>query len=216
MRILVIAPHPDDEVLGCGGMIAKRASEGHQIYVHIVTKARPPLYSNRYAEAEAVETQKAADALGVMEWTQGDFASAMLDTYPQYQVCERLSLEIDRIEPDEAYIPHWGDAHRDHRIVSEAAMVAVRPKGRHMKVYAYEVLSETGWSVPAQHNEFIPNRYLDIGEHINTKVLAMTQYGSQATPLRSPEAIETLARCRGAAVGLQYAEAYEVVREVAE
>ena len=215
MKILVIAPHPDDEVLGCGGMIAKRSSEGHRVYVHIVTKAKPPLYSPSYAEAEAIETQRAAEILGVAGWEQGDFASAMLDAYEQSTICEVLSDVVAKLEPDEVYIPHWGDAHQDHRIVSEAAMVAVRPKGRHMRVYAYEVLSETGWSVPAQHNEFIPNRYLDIGMHIEAKMLALKQYESQATPLRSAEAVETLARYRGSIVGLQYAEAYEVVREVA-
>lgn len=218
MRVLVFAPHPDDEVLGCGGTIAKRAATGDDVYVCIVTKGQPPLFDPEYIEQGRREDRQAAQILGVKDTIFMDYPAAMLDRISKGELAREFSELVDRIEPDEVYIPHRGDMHFDHVLTADAAMVAVRPKGHIVKrVYAYETLSETGWNIPNQQNEFIPNVYEDIGDHLTQKIAAMEQFKSQLCDYPSPRslwAIDALARYRGCTVNTEYAEAFMLIREV--
>ena len=219
MNVLVIAPHPDDEILGVGGTMAKRVMNGDSIYVCIVTKAGEPLFREELVEHAREECREADRLLGVKETIFLDFPAVMLETVPRYQFNGKIMETVRRIKPDEVYIPHRGDMQIDHKMVVDAAMVALRPKYDHKvkRIYAYETLSETGWDIPNTVNEFIPTVYEDITDTIDKKLEAMSIFKSQLGEFpdaRSNGAVEALARFRGATVGFHAAEAFALIREL--
>lgn len=219
MRVLVIAPHPDDEIIGVGGTIAKRAKDGDEVYVCVVTKGKSPLFNDEFIEQGRKECRKADKKLGVKETIFLDFPAVMLETVPRYEFNGKISEVVNSIKPDEVYIPHRGDMQIDHQMVVDAAMVAVRPRGNNYpkRVYAYETLSETGWNIPNIVNEFIPTVYEDITDTYEMKLEAMAIFESQLSVFpeaRSIGAIEALAKYRGATVNVKAAEAFSLVREV--
>lgn len=219
MRVLVIAPHPDDEIIGVGGTIAKRAKAGDEVYVCIVTKGKEPLFKEEFIEQGRKECREADAMLGVRETIFLDFPAVMLETVPRYEFNGKIAEVVQRINPDEVYIPHRGDMQIDHQMVVDAAMVAVRPRGKNYpkRVYAYETLSETGWNIPNTVNEFIPTVYEDITDTLEIKLKSMDVFQSQLSPFpaaRSIGAIEALAKFRGATVSVEASEAFSLIREV--
>lgn len=219
MKVLVIAPHPDDEIIGVGGTIAKRYKAGSDIYVCVVTKGVEPLFPSDLVNQTREECRQADKMLGVKETIFLDFPSVMLETVPRYELNGKICEIIQNIEPDEIYIPHRGDMQLDHQIVVDAAMVGVRPKYAHVvkRVYAYETLSETGWNVPNVQNEFIPTVYEDISDTFNEKMKAMEIFETQLgifPAARSLGAIEALAKFRGSIVNVKAAEAFSLIREI--
>lgn len=219
MRILIIAPHPDDEVIGVGGIIAKRAASGDEVYVCVVTKGCPPLFDVELVEKGREECRKADKLLGVCETIFLDFPAVMLETVPRYELNGKISEVIQKIKPQEVYIPHRGDMQIDHQMVVDAAMVGLRPKYEHTveRIYAYETLSETGWNVPNIQNEFIPTVYEDISKYLTLKLEAMKVFVTQLGEFpnaRSLKAMEALARFRGATVNVMAAEAFSLIREI--
>lgn len=221
MKVLIIAPHPDDEILGVGGTIAKRANDGHDVYVCVMTKGCEPLFSAESVDQVRSECMEADSVLGVKETIFLDFPAAMLETVPRYKLNDAIVKVIQRIKPDEVYLPHRGDMQQDHKMVVDAAMVALRPKYDHVvkRIYAYETLSETGWDIPNTVNEFIPNVYENISDTLEKKLDAMRVFQSQLADFpaaRSLGAIEALAKYRGATVNVMAAEAFTLIREIKE
>lgn len=219
MRVLIIAPHPDDEIIGVGGTIAKRAKAGDEVYVCIVTKGKSPLFNPDFIEQGRRECREADAKLGVKETIFLDFPAVMLETIPRYELNGKVAEVVQNIKPEEVYIPHRGDMQIDHQMVVDAAMVAVRPRGDDYpkRVYAYETLSETGWNIPNVTNEFIPTVYENITDTYDVKIEAMSIFESQLAffpAARSVGAIEALAKFRGATVSVEAAEAFSLVREV--
>ena len=219
MNVLIIAPHPDDEVLGCGGTIAKRASQGHNVYVCVVTKGVEPLFHEKDVEQVRAECREADRILGVKETFFLDYPAVRLEEVPRYQLNSGILKAIQSVSPDEVYLPHRGDMQMDHKMIVDAAMVALRPKYEHVisRIYSYETLSETGWDLPNVVNEFIPTVYEDIMETMEKKLAAMRIFQSQLADFpaaRSLEAIEALAKYRGAMVNVRAAEAFMLVREI--
>ena len=219
MKVLVIAPHPDDEVLGAGGTIAKHAAQGDDVYVAIVTKGCQPIFSDESVQKVRAECIEADSLLGVKKTIFMDFPAAMIETVPRYELNDAFIKLIKDIAPQQVYIPHRGDMQLDHKMVVDAAMVALRPKYKHVpqKILSYETLSETGWDIPNPTNEFIPNVYNDISEFLNKKIEAMKAFSSQLADFpnaRSIESIKALANYRGATVSLNAAEAFELIREI--
>ena len=131
MTVLVIAPHPDDEILGCGGVIAKRAEAGDDVWVCIMSEGKRPMYSKEFIKEEFREMQIAHSNVGVGHFIRVALPTARLDTIPQYKLNCILTDIVDTVQPDEVFIPHRGDMHRDHQIVADAAMVALRPNRSH-------------------------------------------------------------------------------------
>jgi LmbE family N-acetylglucosaminyl deacetylase len=179
----VLAPHRDDEVLGCGGTIAKHINDGDTVEVW---------------------------------WGTDAFPDEKFDTVPQLERNQIIKKVIDRIQPDVVYIPHKGDNNSDHRLMYDDAMVALRPKPgmKYMKILSYETLSSTEWGT---REPFVPNVFIDISKHINTKMAAMAKYKSELKECphpRSFEGIMALARLRGMTVGVQFAEAFMLIRSV--
>lgn len=219
MNVLVIAPHPDDEVLGVGGTIAKRVEEGHNVYVCIVTKGCEPLFAQDLVEQTRSECRKADAFLGVKQTIFLDFPAAMIETVPRYQLNDAIVKVVQEIQPDEVYIPHRGDMQIDHKMVVDATMVALRPKYKHVvkRIYAYETLSETGWDIPNTTNEFIPTVYENISGTLDRKLEAMSVFKSQLSDFpgaRSVGAVEALAKYRGSTITVNAAEAFAVIREI--
>ncbi|MBE6846698.1 MAG: PIG-L family deacetylase [Ruminococcus sp.] len=213
MKVLVFAPHNDDEVLGAGGTIAKHIAKGDEVYVCEVTaslvESRKQLMQN--------EARKVHRFLGVKETIFLDFPVVELPHVETRKFNNAVTEVTARIQPEIVYIPFSGDMHRDHAMVAEAAMVAVRPiAAPYVKtVLAYETLSETGWHYPTADKAFIPNVFIDITEHIEDKVTAMEMYEAQLKEdphPRSGEGIRALAKFRGGTIGVSYAEAFMCIR----
>ncbi|MBR4918828.1 MAG: PIG-L family deacetylase [Bacteroidales bacterium] len=218
-NVLVIAPHPDDEILGCGGTMLKHIAEGDNVYVCIVTHAAPPIYK----EGASANIQKAAkqchNMMGVKETFFLNFPTVMLETVDRYKINDAILNVEQSTKADVMYIPHYGDMQKDHQIVADACMVAARPKYKHrvLKVYGYETMSETAWNAPNVQNEFIPNTYVDISDFLEKKKEALSFYGSQLNPFpdaRSLESIDALAKYRGALMHMNAAEAFMLLREL--
>lgn len=219
MNLLVVAPHPDDEILGVGGTIAKFVEEGHLVYVVTITKGYPPDYKeNAYIKARQ-EALAAHRVLGVKETIFLDFPAARLDTVPHRDLNRELVEVCQKVQPDLLFIPFNGDIHMDHQLVFLSAMVAARPinKWAPKTVYAYETLSETNWHAPYLTPSFVPNVFIDISAHLETKIQAMQMYGSQLKPFpheRSEEALRALATLRGSTVSCFAAEAFVLLRSI--
>ena len=145
--VLVVAPHPDDEILGCGGTIARHVSQGDTVYVCIVTTAYTPDWSKEYIEHRHTEITNSNSILGIKKTFFLDFPTAKLDTISRKEINESLHSVVQRLKPEVVYIPHGGDIHLDHRIVHESALVALRPSSNSstIRTLAYETLSETEW-----------------------------------------------------------------------
>ena len=219
MKVLVIAPHPDDEVLGCGGAIVKHVSEGDEVYLCIVTKAYPPEWSENEIRERRDEVLRVNKILGIKKTYFLDLPTVKLDTIPQKELNDVIGQVVNKVQPGIVYIPHRGDANRDHRLVFEAAMVATRPKPgvTVSKVLCYEALSETEWAAPFVQNAFMPNVYADISAALEVKLKAMSEYRLELKACPHPRSLETLtalAQMRGAAVGVAAAEAFMLVREI--
>ncbi len=218
-KILVIAPHADDEILGVGGTMARNIAEGNQVFVLIVTHGEKPLFSDEIVSQIRKETIQAHKFLGITKTYFGELPAVMLEQIPRYQLNDKISKVIQEVEPDEVYIPHIGDMQKDHQLVNEAAMVAVRPKYAHKisAVYAYETLSETEWNIPNTSNAFIPTVYTDISNYNDTKKQALAYFESQVSAFpdpRSLEAVEALAKYRGSTVKVNAAEAFMLIRQI--
>lgn len=224
MNILVFAPHPDDEVLGCGGAIARYVAEGNQVYVCVVTSALPPIYDNSKAVKNGwphmiyPEIMKAHKLLKIKETFFLQFPTVQLETVPRYKINGKINDLMQMIKPEIVFIPHFGDMQKDHGITSESVMVAVRPKYENnvRYVYSYETLSETEWNIPHASNVFIPNTFIDISDYLDKKLDAMSCFTSQLSKFPNPrslQAVESLARLRGTTMGTNAAEAFSLIRE---
>jgi len=220
MNVLVFAPHRDDEILGVGGTILKRKAAGDHVTVCVVTAREGEVLGPETLTARVhAEMQKAHELCGIDRYVGLPFAPIILESYPRKELNKAVFDTIVSVQPEEVYLPHWGDMQRDHQIATESAMVALRSKYDHpvRRIYAYETLSETGISLPTAEKAFIPNVYVDISDFLERKLEVMRCYESQlgAFPdLRSTEAIEALARFRGATVNVQAAEAFMLIREI--
>ena len=219
MKILVIAPHPDDEVLGCGGTIAKASDNGDDVYLCIVTKAYTPDWSEEFIKNRPKEVKKSNQILGIKKTYFLDYPTVKLDTIPQKELNGSLVKIVNEIKPDIVYIPHKGDLNKDHKLVFSSAMVALRPvNSPQLKaIYAYETLSETEWNIPSVDNLFVPNVWVDITNTIDTKIEAMKCYQSQLYDFphtRSLEAIEVLSKFRGSTICVNNAESFMLIRSI--
>lgn len=219
MRVLVIAPHADDEIIGPGGMIARRVSEGHEVFVCIVTRGIEPLFSDEYMRNLRFETLRCHERIGIKDHYFLEFPSVMLEKENRNEINAGISDVIQTVCPEEVFLPHLGDLQKDHQIVAESAMVALRPKYKHVvkRAYAYETLSETGWNMPNIQNAFMPNVYMDISGYLQDKLDALGAYKSQLSDFpsaRSIQAIEALAKFRGASINVKAAEAFMLIREI--
>jgi len=213
MNVLVIAPHNDDEILGVGGTIAKHISQGDSVYICSVT------VGNNKERAEMIKNEALAahDFLGITQTIFLNLPVVNLSQIATTDINGAINKVVQDTKPEIAYIPHRGDMHIDHKVVSESSMVALRPiNNPQLKfIYAYETLSETEWDIPSVNNAFVPNVWVDVSETIDQKLEAMSFYKSQLYEFphpRSIKAIKSLSQFRGSTVGVNHGESFMLIR----
>jgi LmbE family N-acetylglucosaminyl deacetylase len=225
MNVLVIAAHPDDEVLGCGGTIARLAAEGAAVSILILADgltSRADFDSTRAAELLLIHHERARHAaavLGAREVNLAGFPDQKMDTIPLLDITQVIEREIARVQPHTIFTQHGGDLNMDHVITYRATLTATRPmSGRCVpRVLAYEIASSTEWAFQKFAPVFHPQVFFDIAPFIEKKIEAMSIYESETRPAphpRSTEALRALALRWGAASGLMAAEAFDLVREI--
>lgn len=219
MNVLVVAPHADDEVLGCGGVMARHAAAGDAVFVVVATRGMVELYADHLIDAVRREALAAHQLLGVRETRFFDFPAPALDTVPRYKLASALAALIREWQIQVLYLPHHGDIHADHFHLHHASLVAARPLADCpvRRILAYETLSETEWAPPQKDAVFYPTVFVDISEHLPKKIAAMQCYRSQVKPApnaRALETIEALARYRGATIARHAAESFMLIRDI--
>lgn len=223
---LVVAAHPDDEVLGCGGTIARLAHEGWAVHVFIVAEGATSrdLTRNRDArKSELSHLEQAARAanaiLGASTVTLGDFPDNRMDSLELLDVVKAVESEVVKNQPSLVFTHHSGDVNVDHRILHDAVVAACRPlPGAPVtELLFFEVASSTEWRPASSGPSFQPNVYYDISSHLQTKVRALEAYASEMREFphaRSIKAVEALATWRGATCGHIAAEAFSLGRAI--
>jgi len=224
MIILAVASHPDDEVLGCGGTLAKLSST-NEIHIAILGEGISSRYSQR-AEADQTaleqlrgQARSVGKLLGAASVTLGGLPDNRFDELPLLEVIKRIERLVDELRPEVIYTHHPGDLNIDHLITFRAVMTATRPMaGSVVKdIYAFEVASSTEWAFQQFQPAFRPNVFVDITATLETKLRGMALYESEARAFphpRSAEALRVQARHWGAVVGVEYAEAFELIRSI--
>lgn len=222
-KVLVVAPHADDEVLGMGGTISRMVSEGRQVHVAILTghgEGTHPLWPRNLWNTIRDECENALQVLGCQAPLFRNLPAACLDVTPGYQVNKVIGDLIAELDPQELYVPFAYDLHKDHGAIAYGVSVAARPylaAARNVRrVLAYETLSETHLSPPYLTPAFQPNVFVDVSDHINRKLDAMRAYASQiqADNLpRSVAALRALATFRGTHIGVEAAEGFVLLGE---
>ena len=215
--ICIVAPHPDDEVLGLAGTISRMSISGIEVHLLIVSGHLPPLYSIDTFNKTKMECNLAAKILGISSVEFLEIPATNINQLPVADLNKKIKNFLDKINPETVFIP-FPDRHIDHKLIFEASMVCTRPVGNSYPklVLSYETLSETDWNAPYIEPFFIPEFFVDISKTFHSKLDAMKLYKSQLenAPSRSLEAIEALARYRGSQNGFKYAESFKVIRHL--
>jgi LmbE family N-acetylglucosaminyl deacetylase len=219
MKVLVIAAHPDDELLGLGGTIARHAAAGDEVTAVVVSEGASARYASGAEDQLRSSGRAAAAVLGVRDLRFLGLPDQRLDAGPIIDVIQPIERVVEEIGPQVVYTHHWGDINRDHRVVNEAVLVACRPVGvRYPRsVLVFETPSSTEWSSTDPSAQFTPNVFVDIGATIEKKLEAMACYASELRPAPHPRSLEALrsrAQYWGQIVGCDCAEAFVLVREV--
>ena len=219
-NVLVIAAHPDDEVLGCGGTIARHVAEGDRVHVVFMANGVGSRSAGLPNDLQCRNhaRDKALRILGVAEWHALDFPDNCMDSVPLLDVVQALEPIFEQVQPTRVYTHHYGDLNVDHRVTHQAVMTTCRPMpGNSVRaVLTFEVMSSTEWATPGLA-PFMPNAFVDIRKYLPKKLEALEAYGIEmrSSPhSRSVRHIQALAMHRGNCVGLEAAEAFNVVRVV--
>ena len=224
--VLVIAAHADDEVLGCGGTMAKWANEGAEVYSLIMAEGATSRDKTRDRESRNVDlahlglaAQKASDLLGIASVELLSYPDNRMDSVDLLDVVKSVEDRIKKINPDTVVTHHSADLNIDHQVIHEAVMAACRPQPGHpvKRILSFEVPSSTEWQSPTFGNSFIPNWFEDISDTLELKIRALEAYETEMREwphARSIKAVEHLARWRGASIGREAAEAFILERAI--
>ena len=219
-KLLFIAPHADDETLGCGGTMLKYKSKGDEIYWLLVTgMSEANGYSKERIEKRKTEIETVAQSYGITQRFELNLAPAGLDTLALSDIVVRFSDVIEKVKPNAVYVPYRNDAHSDHKIVFDAAMATTKLfRYPYIKeVIAYETISETEYGMKPEDGGFRPNLFENISQFVEKKLAIMSHYESEMGVFpfpRSCEAIEALTKLRGAQSNFDAAEAFMLLKEV--
>lgn len=224
-KILVIAAHPDDEVLGMGGTIAKLVKDGNAVDVLIVTDGSSAQYRDsdhlaEIIEAKKIETRNCADVLGIRDIYYGELPDMKLDTTPHIRINQVIEDVIDKVEPDTVFTHFWGDVNCDHQNVYKSTLVAVRPvMGQVVReLYCYRVPSSTEWTPNKADTMFMPNVFVDIEKYAEEKYKAFACYSTELRDYPHPRSVlhlREIDKAAGLRVGLLAAEEFVLLRKLA-
>lgn len=223
-KILVIAAHPDDEVLGMGGTVAKLSASGVDCHLLIVTDGSSAQYRDsdhlqKIIDAKKIETQNCADILGFKSIHYGELPDMRLDKTPHIVINQVIEKVIDELQPDTVFTHFYGDVNRDHQEVYKSTLVAVRPViGQVVKeLYCYRVPSSTEWTPNKADTMFMPNYFVDIAQYADLKYKAFTCYSTELREYPHPRSVQYLVendKAAGLKVGLYAAEEFVLMRKI--
>ena len=223
--VLVVAAHPDDEILGCGGTMTRLVREGHEVRIAILAEGMSSRSPQR-ADADPQQlqhlharAQQAAHKVGAKELVLCKLPDNRLDTVPLLDIVKTIEDLVTRFRPEIIYTHHPGDLNVDHGVVHRAVLTATRPMSGQCvrEVYAFEVPSSTEWAFQCLGQAFRPNVFVDIEDSLETKITALACYDTETREFphpRSAEALRAIATRWGSVVGLRAAEAFELIRSV--
>lgn len=220
MKVLVICPHPDDETLGAGGMILKLREKNNSIYWLIITEMNEKLgFPKEKILSRQREIKKVTKMYGFGDVFKLKLPTTRLDTIPMADLVSKISDCIRKIRPEVIFMNNKSDIHTDHKITFQAVVSATKSfKANFIKrMLMYETISETDIAPPLIENTFLPNVFVNISDYIEEKLEIMSIYKSEIMkyPLsRSLDSIKALARFRGSQIGVEYAEAFMLMREI--
>jgi LmbE family N-acetylglucosaminyl deacetylase len=221
VNILTVAVHPDDETLGCGGTLLKYASEGAALHWLLITAAHAPAYDEATIACQSAQVDAVNRAYPFQDLHWLKFPTTQLDQLPLNDLVGAIRDVVATVRPEIVFLPHHADVHSDHRITFDAASAVL--KSFYMKdlgvrrILSCETLSETDAAFPMAHTGFVPQSFVDITETLERKLEIMKLFASEIHKEPGPRslaAIRALARMRGASVGVPYAEAFSVLREL--
>ncbi len=223
--ILVVVAHPDDEILGVGATIAKRVKSGDTAYALILAEGQTSRWDNREcADATAVEllhrdTFESAKIVGYKNVFFGDLPDNRMDSCDLLDIVKCVEKYVKQIKPDIIYTHYSGDLNIDHELTTRAVLTATRPIGSYTvkEIYAFETVSSTEWNFDRKNEQFAPNVFEDVSKYFDIKCEAMKKYSSELCEFphpRSLKMLDALAVMRGSTIGVQKAEAFELVRKV--
>jgi N-acetylglucosamine malate deacetylase 1 len=220
MKHLIIAAHPDDEVLGCGGTIVNRVGQGDEVVVVILTDGAVTRYTKGMAGVLRNSALDSAKVLGVSRVIFKELPNQLLDSIPITTVIKTIESVIREVKPDAIYTHDKGDINRDHAVIYEATLVATRPLpgGAVKKLFTYFVPSSSEYNDVDEKCVFIPNVFVDIKAGIDKKIKAFSFYKSERRVYphpRSPEALRIYAKKWGIQAGIEYGEPFRLIREIA-
>ena len=222
MRKLVIAPHPDDEILGCGGYLLKSKNNNDQISWIIFTSMNPEEgWDKKQIRLRSNQIEKVREKLGIDSKNLHflNFSTTKLDIYPMHELVDKISKVINEFKPQEILLPHPGDIHSDHKIVFEAS-ISITKWFRYSfikKILTYETISETNFGLDPRFLPFNPNIFVDITDYLDEKLEIMKIYESEVGIFpfpRSLESISSQAKLRGSQAGFKAAEAFYLLKEI--
>lgn len=215
MRVLVISAHPDDEVIGAGGTIARHVANGDEVYWCVVTQGYSPWRSAAELAQARQQVCTVQCLLGIEDVSFCGFPTIKLNTVPHIDLTSALQAVVDNVKPEIVYTTPYCDVNIDHRLVCEATVVATRPlPGSSVKkVLSYEIAPTTRFGI----QPFAPNVYVDISAFLSKKLEAMACYETQLRDFphpRSLKGLELLARERGLGIGVEAAECFHLIRDI--
>ena len=215
-KVLVIAVHPDDETLGCGGTILKYKNQGAEVHWLICSESKnnAEFHSKRKKEIEKVASMFSFDSVINLQ-----LEATKIDNYSMSTLVEKISNVINKLKPDTIFIPFRADVHSDHRSIFEASISCTKSFRYPFikRIYMMETLSETDFSLNIKDESFMPNTFVDISDFMDKKIEIMNLYvgelGDHPFP-RSVKNIKALATYRGATAGCYYAESFMLIKEI--
>lgn len=219
-KILIVAPHADDETLGCGGAILRHIQEGDSVYWLIVTQMSVDRgFSSAQIRRRSEEIARAAEAYGFADTVQLCFPPAGLDTLPKGEIIGEIAQVVKELTPEIVYTPYRNDAHSDHEVVYDAVMAATKTfRYPHVKrILAYETISETDFGLKPEDGGFRPNVYIDVSDFIEKKLDILEVFESEVGDFpfpRSRKAVASLAYVRGSQCNKEAAEAFMLIKEI--
>lgn len=219
MKVLVISAHPDDEVIGAGGTIARHVDHGDVVYWCVVTQAYNPPWSKEYLETARQQVYEVQKVLGIKEVFFCGFPTVKLNTVPYVEISSALQGVVDQVQPEVVYTTPGNDINLDHRIVYECTLVATRPlPGSPVKrLLSYEIGAGPRHGLTSGESGFVPNVFVDISQYMDKKLEAMSCYKSELQEYPHPRSLKGLrmvAEERGLGVGLKAAEVFRLVRQI--
>lgn len=220
MKTLVVAPHPDDELLGCGGTLLKRFSQGGTIGWLLITAITPEAGWTQDAIARRNnEIDKVSRGLGIspLNLYKLGFPTTQLDQIPLNKIISSIGDVFRDFMPQELFLPHPGDIHSDHRITFEACSACTKwfryPSIQ--RILTYETLSETDFDLDQSSASFRPNLFVDISQQLSRKLDLLKIYQTELSTYpfpRSIEAVKSQSSLRGVQRGVEAAEAFQILR----